>query len=516
MSGAENSAKKRPVVVPVFVLIVAAGLALRLYGLNDRVLFADEAYTHWTAVMPASQTIAASAGERTPPLTGLIINAWLKAFPDDSIFWLRLPFVIFNMLALLPLFALGRRLAGDFEALAACALFALSPAMIDMAQFARYPSLEILLFTIAAMCIFEYRDTGRMLPWIGFVVSAALVYFTHYFAIVIAFAFGLSILLFIKGRERIFLLVGLAVSFAPFVPWAPNFLGRTGSEVGFVGMQRVLEYLQTKPFFAVPHILQGMLIGGWPVECESVPLFVLLVIGVAASFISFVAAWKRRRDAWFLALAVLLPLFCAMVMKTLLDFPINAFERIASPLAPLFFLSLAAGWNTMPRRYAAAAALPLVVALGFALHFFITTLNMTDNANTAMRTVARLNRPGDVLVTLPPDCDILVHFFGLYGMPRIGIPTSLDPLRYNAISRHNYPTVDDAYTARLGERLKPYRRAWVFWCGGDHPALDSEGRVLSYMNGNYKTAASMNFAIIPGHPRPGGGLLKLYELDRNK
>ncbi len=507
-------AKIRPAVVTMFILIAAAGLALRLYGLNDRVLFADEAYTHWTAVMPAAQTVAASAGERTPPLTGLIINAWLRVFPRDSIFWLRLPFVIFNMLVLLPLFALGRRLAGDFEALAACALFALSPAMIDMSQFARYPSLEILLFTTAAMCIFEYRDTGRALPLIGFVVSAALVYFTHYFAIVIACAFGLSILLFVKGRERIFLIGGLAASFAPFAPWAPNFLGRTGSEVGFVGMHRALEYMQTKPYFAIPHILQGMLIGGWPVERASIPLFALLVLGTAAAFITFVAATKRRRDAWFLALVVLLPLFCAMAMKTLLDFPINAFERIASPLAPLFFLGLAAGWNAMPRRYAAAAALPLAVALAFSLHFYITTLNTTVNANTAMRAVARQNKTGDVLLTLPPDCDILVHFFGLYGMPRIGIPSSLDPLRYNAISRRNYPTVDDTYIARLGESLKPYKRAWVFWCGGDHPALDSKGRVLDFMNDNYKTAESMNFAIISGHPRPGGGLLKLYELKK--
>lgn len=492
-------------------LIIALAGGLRFYGLESKALFGDEAFSHWTADGSLRQTLVMSVGERTPPLTGILLHYWLQVTPRNSVFWFRFPFVILNLMAMLPLFAIGIAVAGEKEALIACGIYSVSPHMIDMAQFARYPSIQILFYALAVMFYLQYRATGKVGRLVGLTVCMAVTFYLNYFAFVIAGAFAISVILFDREKPRWKSVVAFVVSFALFLPWAPNFVGRASSELGFKGISGVVGYLKTMPLFSVPHAIQVLLIGRWPVETESKILFGLLAFSAGAVFVWFLMQYRKNQNVFFLACALILPMVGAVLLKTLVDFPVVTFPRIYSPLAPLLYICLAIGLTSMPKSIAIAVGVVIAFAIGASLTAFVTSLNV-QNTNDAMRTVTRMKKTGDVIITSPFQCDSLVHFFGLYDMPRIGMPAPMDPLNYNAATTNDYVPVNSRRIGEMGRELRKYRRAWVFWCGGPRPGLDPDGRVIKFMDEAYRMKLSMDFAFWPWQTAKGAGLLRLYEL----
>jgi 4-amino-4-deoxy-L-arabinose transferase-like glycosyltransferase len=495
--------------------IIVFAAAMRFHGLGGRALFGDEALFHWEGTMPLAQGIQASIGDRVPPLSVVFIHFWLKLVPNYSEFWLRLPLAIFNLLSIFLLYAAGVRIAGRRAALAACLIFVMSPLMLYMGQEGRYPSIAIFLVSGALLCFITYMETSKPGWLAGFAASLAMGLYTHYFFAMIAAGYGLFVLFFLKGRQRVFSLAALAAAALLFVPWLPNFLYRAGREVG-AQKETIGAYLKTKPFFAVPHVLEQFLLGQYRIEAINRVFFVVFFICTFFIFASFLAWAVRKKYGALLLFVFLFPLLSAWTLKITIDFPIKTFPYFSSCLAPVFFLCLAIGLARLKWPAAVCAGTPFFAVIAAALIFFTSHLGIGQNSGSVLGIVNAQKQAGDVFLMSPPECETLLSFYGPRDLPLIGVPRRIDVMKYNKIEWLKWPAVDAKYLNDLERELSPYRRAWMFWCGGDHPGVDYDGLVLDFMDSRYRPTMKKNFVFMPGQTKPGGGVLKLYDLKNTR
>jgi len=231
----------------LLALLFAVALAMRLYALGDRALIHDEAYTHWIATLSFSDGIKAAFGERTPPLQVAFMHAWLSFAPRFSEFWLRLPFAIFGALSIFFAFGAGSRMEGRSVGLIAAVMTAFSPLALDMSQFGRYPAMLMFLVSGAMCYLVVYIKNSRPGPLVAFTILLSLSLYTNYYSLLVAASIGLFALVFLRGRQRVLTVAALFVCGIIFVPCLVQFIGRTGTETGFVGIEGVRGYLATVP-----------------------------------------------------------------------------------------------------------------------------------------------------------------------------------------------------------------------------------------------------------------------------
>src|SRR3972149_189542 len=118
-------------------LVILGALILRLFNLGGPVAWYDESGSAWMASLPFWRMMAATAGDTHPPLYLALMWAWVRAFGVDE-FSLRLPSVIFSLLAIVVVAAIGKRLHMWHGAtLLATAPMAVLPAQLHYAQEAR-------------------------------------------------------------------------------------------------------------------------------------------------------------------------------------------------------------------------------------------------------------------------------------------------------------------------------------------------------------------------------------------
>lgn len=156
-------------------------LSLALYTINlDRAPHNDELY-HMLAAQGLLATGEPSIGEdgrywRGYPLTWLVAQS-LRLF-GDSLPAGRLPAVVFMAGLVVLLFLFLRREVDSVAAWLGAGLFAVSPFAIDMAQFVRFYSLQMLAFFTATWCVYHLVDERawrRRRPWL-LVVAAGLLF----------------------------------------------------------------------------------------------------------------------------------------------------------------------------------------------------------------------------------------------------------------------------------------------------------------------------------------------------
>ena len=205
------------------VLLVLAGLAVRLVGAHSRFLNADEAMHYLLALQPTiADAYRASQGTAHPPLLIIFLRYW--GMISRSEFFLRLPSVITGTAAGWFLYAWLRDVADRTTALIAMSLFLFSPALIyTSAEVRQYAPL--LCFLAAALYLL---DRALMDGSPGLMLASALTLYlallTHYAAMIFAVSIAIYGLLRIAGmRPKVSLLAA----------W-------TGTQIGAVAIAAVL------------------------------------------------------------------------------------------------------------------------------------------------------------------------------------------------------------------------------------------------------------------------------------
>jgi hypothetical protein len=213
------------------LVLVVAGVALRLNDLGTLSVNGDEIYTIWetrsarTAAegvdvvtawrqrlalitqndptppqsLPRDELWRLRWGYRTNPLH-LLANEACFALAGDSPLAARLSSCVFGLLALLVLPLLARGLFGDRFALMLLAVLAFSPNAIEHARFARYYSAAFFLGALAALAAARFTlHRRRGDEWL-FVVSAAALVLAHSTGVLVALLLLLWMAFFARSR----------------------------------------------------------------------------------------------------------------------------------------------------------------------------------------------------------------------------------------------------------------------------------------------------------------------------
>jgi uncharacterized membrane protein len=249
-----DSARNDRTALLLLVLVIAAGAALRLYGLDAQSLWNDE-LSSWERSNHATLSDVITKGVRTdvhPPGYQVLVYAVIHTLGDSEIA-LRLPSAIAGVLAIAAIYALGLQLYTRREALIAATLIAFSYQPLYYSQEGRAYSLLLLLSILSAH--FWFRITRRLeadatpglSAQVGYLLSAAAACYLHYFGLLLVavqFAgWGALFLTRPRALGRVALLgLGVALAYAPWLPFLLEEFGREETHLAAPALNAIPRY----------------------------------------------------------------------------------------------------------------------------------------------------------------------------------------------------------------------------------------------------------------------------------
>lgn len=363
-------------------IIMTAALLLRLWDINARSLWFDEAYEYWSSIAPLQSLHETVLTSSQPPLYTYILHGWLKI--GDGPVFLRMLSVLFSLFSVLGMIFLGYESAGQKGGVTAGILMAVLPPEIRYAQeVAEYALTECLIIWSLYFLLISFKapSWGKTILWGSLGLLAV---FSHYGAMIVIFSVSIAAIFENMLRKRwdvlkMQLLTGLAaVAFS--VPVLLLFFFQQFSAQNL----RIAELtsLTNEVILLVRSIGDSFLfaLAGWPYT--SIGHRYLLTITYAILMLSVVVFFfksdqrSRRIVAWFW---VSLSLYYILVRFGFYARGQFGF-RYANILIPLFVLIIASivQWLTDLKRsvdnriwkyvLVFAGWLPVIIILAIALY----------------------------------------------------------------------------------------------------------------------------------------------------
>jgi uncharacterized membrane protein len=206
----------------VGIAAVAVGVVLRWWPRSA--LWLDEAQSVAFARLPIHEIPHALRADGAPPAYYLLLHLWMRVFGDGDVAVRSLSAVLSTVTLVIVWFLVSRR-CGRRVAIAVTALLALNPFAIRYAAETRMYALVMLevVVGLAAVAWALERPTVRRLAVVT--ALAALLLFTHYWAIYLVIAVIGGLLLTGGTRRHAARRVALAVAVGGvlWLPWVPTF-----------------------------------------------------------------------------------------------------------------------------------------------------------------------------------------------------------------------------------------------------------------------------------------------------
>jgi len=227
----------RRAVIPALLLMVAA--VTRLYRLDGKSLWLDEAFSVFVAGQPLNRMMEIIVQHDTPPpLYYALLHFWLALGNDP--FTARLLSVLFGIATAGAAWSLGHVAAGKREATVAGLLVAISPLLVWYGQEARMYALLCLLCSLSAIFLLLALRTSQARYGALYVAATVLAMYTQASALFFVLAEACAALIFLVWPEkdasvgnssppsvrrhlRSWLLSQAAVALL-WLPWLPSFL----------------------------------------------------------------------------------------------------------------------------------------------------------------------------------------------------------------------------------------------------------------------------------------------------
>lgn len=212
----------------VLFLIIAIGLALRLYRYDALSLWLDEGITVQVSRLPWWDVLGFNGAYEThPPLYFVLVKLAALGLPDTEAG--RFVSVLAGALTLPVMYLLAQRLVGKGAALFATALLALSPLHVWYSQEARMYTLTMLFLALSYLALVAWvqSESGQRGWATLYGVSIALALYADYSAMY-ALAPQLFLLLYLtrlRGSRVLPLWVAGVVGCLLFLPWVSQLLG---------------------------------------------------------------------------------------------------------------------------------------------------------------------------------------------------------------------------------------------------------------------------------------------------
>ena len=338
------------------VLIILLAFALGAHGLNLDPIWADElsSVTHFGAFNPpySPQQVIGSIQLYSPdhaPLYFVAGSVWAQV-AGWSQFSLRLMSLLFAALMLPWLYRFASDWVNRRTALVATLLMSTSAFVIlyfhDMRMYT-------MLMSLAIMHTWLYwrlsnGDRVTRLTWILFVVTTAMLFYTHNFATILFIGLGVHHVLFVKKTRRwLYIVIGWGVGSLLFLPYAPQVIAGLGfHQVHFKNPLSTAEVVQQFQFLVV----NGLAVQWLPL---------LLCLGFAL--------WKYRNPAVFRLFFVVV-LMITVILLVNRRFNLITFSRLRYFLIAWFVIVtlFAYGITSMPYWRVTTGAIVLIwCAAGF-------------------------------------------------------------------------------------------------------------------------------------------------------
>ncbi|MFC2015961.1 glycosyltransferase family 39 protein [Chloroflexota bacterium] len=442
----------------VVVGLVLAAFALRVYRLDYLSLRGDESFTVLFSSDPLPQLIEGIRNvEPNPPLYYFVLRAAMFLF-GQSDFTARYVSVLFGVLAVPLIYQLGRLLfesdarTGRMVGALAALLLAVNPFQIwhgqDVRNYTIWPALSLasLVFLLRAL-----RDRRPSL-WVGYVATALLSLYTHYYEVFVLLFQNLYVFL-VYWRDRALLkrwILLQAIIGALYLPWL------------LLGSSRPLTYQDVTT--EVPGLLgiarrsMTVLTLGETVP-ERLPLVllpVLLLLSAAGLVFAFV---RDRRGFAFVTLYLAVPIVCVFLLAQWR--PLFR-DRYLNMIAPGYYLAFSLGLVALSGlrrggRVALALGLAaLLIPAGFALgHYYYNPAyaKSADWRGLAAYLESQVSA-GDVIIENYPDPTLSYYFHG--AAERVVLP------HRSAVDQVGTLPVNRRATGRaLEQLLMEHQRLWL-------------------------------------------------------
>ncbi|MFH1037804.1 MAG: glycosyltransferase family 39 protein [PVC group bacterium] len=186
----------------ILLIILLAGLFLRLYQLGSESLWFDEGGTIRTARMSITQIVEKSSSKDFhPPFYYFILHYWAALFGYSEIS-IRLLSSIFGLLSIAMIYMAGKLLFDRSAGLIAALILSLSQFHIYFSQEARMYTLITLLSLCSMVSFLLLLRTQNFFRMAGYMLSNILLLYTHNFGFLIITAQNIFMLtLFLRFRR---------------------------------------------------------------------------------------------------------------------------------------------------------------------------------------------------------------------------------------------------------------------------------------------------------------------------
>ncbi len=460
----------------VFVLVLAGAL-VRLWLLDARSLWFDEAFSWRLVQFPLGEMVERIGLDNHPPLYFLLLKGWV-AVAGDSVFALRFPSAVFGTAAVVGTYLFAADvLAADSPAgpgtgaawRPARGAGALAAALVAVSAFQIRYSCEARMYALAAMlAVFSSWALVRSLRaenglgwWSTYATSALLLAYTHYYALFTLASQGAFVLLWLlfrvnfQGGEFLrhpvfrYALAAAALVVAGASPWLPVFLRQRG--------QVQAEYW-TRPvdFWDVAGLCYAAFVA--PEHGPATPRAgQLLAVDLCALGLWFLRR-KARAGDWLVMFLGFGP-FALCLLVSAADTKVFAPRYFV--MAHMFWLvglaSLVGRAEPAPTRLTLAAS-ALALAVGLSVQFWgEADLPGKPGARAAAAFLAGRRRPGEPVIASSPQ---LFFVFLYHNADREGIKYFSDGrpvVHYLGAAALKAEDVIDGG----GLRTCQARRAWV-------------------------------------------------------
>ncbi|MCL4398151.1 glycosyltransferase family 39 protein [Patescibacteria group bacterium] len=320
---------KRIFSVPVgFLLIVLFSVLISSFSLYSQSIRLDESQSIWVSTKSVRDILYLQSQDVNPPLYNLLLHFWVQVF-GTSLDATRTLSLIFFLLTLGAIYILFKEASNTRIAFLTVALFALSPFVLWYSNETRTYTLFTLVTTINNIYYLQFLRTRGQTGKLGFVLSAVIGTFTHYFFFFVL----LTQFLYAIIRHRNLFLKFFGLLFLTgfgFLPWAVyvfinGLAAATQPVIPTPTTFNIFETLISFLFGFQNPVVTGVLVSFWPL----IVLFMLLV------FTNRPQLNHAREIDYFMLLS-----FLPIILTFLLSFirPIFLARYLIFVLPTLFFL----------------------------------------------------------------------------------------------------------------------------------------------------------------------------------
>ena len=481
--------------------------------LGAKSIWTDEAFSDAVAGLdlPTMGRVV-THGESFNGLYYALLHVWQVGGHSEA--WLRLPSVIFGVLAAWALFTLNRRLFGVEVALAAAALLAVNAFFVYHEQDARPYSLAVFLVVLATNLFVRALEDPSILRWMGYGAVGALAVYAHLFSVLVLTA-HLSSLLIRRPRPRgQHLAAGFGVTVVLVAPLLTVVLRTDPLEREFIDAVHLGSF----------RWLFLNLTGGGGLDTTG--SFALLLAYFVACCLGILMMLRTARDrgndrgdphgAWSFGLMFLwlgAPVIGSFVVS-LVRSPIFYPRYLIVALPPLVTIA-SIGIAALRGRSLQTAAVAFIVALSIPplLSYYGTDFKESEDWRRAVTYVVRSERTGDGIV-----------FLSRYGrrpfeyyLERLHAHVDLASVYPDLAWGHYIPVLAEHRvpwsTESAAERLRSgYERVWVIliWGGFGNDDQDA-GPLSAELRSEYALEAERQFGAqlqvrLYGKTRPDAAL----------